>query len=82
MNQQEKIKERYKLIIEKMQFLEDVKKIDGFKNVQQWTCKNGTIPDKKINRFSAIIEERLTKDKEVKKINVNFAKIISDENFS
>lgn len=71
---QEKIKKRYKLIMSKGEFIEQVKKIEGFSNCADWVRTDGRIPASKENQFLEMIEKRLAKDKEIKQINVNFYK--------
>jgi len=71
---QEKIKKRYKLIMSKGEFIEQVKKIEGFSNCADWVRTDGRIPVSKENQFLEMIEKRLEKDKEIKQINVNFYK--------
>lgn len=71
---QEKIKKRYKLIMSKGEFIEQVKKIEGFSNCADWVRTDGRIPVSKENKFLEFIEKRLLEDEKIRQINVDFYK--------
>jgi len=82
MNQQDKIKERYKLISEKGAFLIACALRNGFSNCAQWVKKGVSIPDEFQEDFLKAIELQIEYDAYVKQIKVQNYKIISDSNFS
>ena len=71
---QEKIKKRYKLIMSKCEFIDKIKKIDGFSNCAEWIRPNSKIPKSKENKFLEFIEKRLLEDEKIRQINVDFYK--------
>jgi len=82
MNLQDKIKERYALISEKMAFLTACENRKGFHNVRGFLDTRNNTKEEKLEGFLAMIETQLAFDEKIKQIKVQNYKIISDENFS
>lgn len=73
---QDKIKKRYKLIMSKGEFIDKIKKIEGFSNCSEWIRPNSKVPKSKEKKFLEFIEKRLLEDEKIRQINVDFYKKI------